>query len=190
MTVTRIEARRAGLRIHVDGAPVGLLDPLMLSALGLFTGAALSEAQFEQLCREVQLFEARQSALASLARQAQSGTGLLQRLLRKGFTREAAEQAVAHCDAMGYLDDLDFARSAAQKLQAKGYGRRRIADALHQKGVPRELIGQALEELPADRETLRLQLEGRLAGTDWADRAARDRALRALQRQGYSYEDI
>ena len=79
-----------------------------------------------------------------LARRDHGRRELAAKLRRKGFSREAVDQAVARCRELGYLDDARTAAVMASDLVRRGYGPLRIRQTLGQKGLDAEVIAQAL----------------------------------------------
>ena len=114
---------------------------------------------------------------------------LSDRLLRKGEAPEAVEPLMERLEELGVLDDARYAGLVVRHYAAKGYGVRRIQDALYQRGVPRELWEEALSELPEQDDTIDRLLRSRLRGAP-ADRDALRKAAAALQRRGFSYDEI
>ena len=191
MTVTRLQyLQRGGVRVYVDGEAIAVVDDTDVDTLALRRGCVLDEAALEQLHRHAAGFEARRRAAGSLARRNFSQKELHRHLTKKGVDDEAAQQAVQHYVQRGVVDDAAYAVRQAEKLQQKGYGRRRIAAELQRRGIDRALRERALEDLAPDREVIALHLERKLARVDWADRAQRDRARRALVQLGFEHGDI
>ncbi|MBQ3077059.1 MAG: regulatory protein RecX [Clostridia bacterium] len=189
--VTRLVwLKNGGLQVHLQQLPPTVIDTAELWEPPLERGRLLSEEELARLAAQAERFEARRSAAQSLARNNYSAGGLVQKLRQKGISQEAAEEAVDHYRAIGYLQDDRFAESLAERLSRKGCGRRRILDELRRKGVDGETAEAAMEALPADREVLAGQLAGKYRAVDWSDRPQRDRAVRALLRNGFDWEDI
>ena len=92
------------------------------------------------------------------------------------------------------MDDRAFAETYARELfQRKRYGARRVRQELSRKGVGRDIIDQVLEQYQdmdqAAGENIALVLERRYP-TWREDEKARRRAVAALQRLGYSFEQV
>ncbi len=133
---------------------------------------------------------AKQRALKLLDRRDYSRAELLRKLAEKGFEQAAAEAAVDRLVSLGFVDDARYAPIVVRHYAAKGYGAQRIRGELQRRGIPRALWDDAMAEMPAQDETLDRLLCARLKGADLADRAALKRAADALQRRGYSWDEI
>ena len=112
------------------------------------------------------------------------------RLLRAGFERDEVEGELARLEAVGLIDDEDFARQAAEhELNVRRSGRRAVTSKLAARGVGRETIERAITELEADDEEDRaLELaRARIARLGALERQAAYRKLVPfLQRRGYA----
>ncbi|MEI3363140.1 MAG: RecX family transcriptional regulator [Oscillospiraceae bacterium] len=79
----------------------------------------------------------------------------LERKLReKGASEAEAHYAAEWMEAIGAINDADYAAALVRHCGEKGYGPARVREKLHEKGVPRELWEEALEVCrtrPADR---------------------------------------
>ena len=186
-----IYLRNGGLRVVVDGQALCVIDAADWGAFCLTKGDALEQDKEAQLLACAQKFEARKRAAASLACQAYSAKGLERRLRQKGISQQAAQEAVEHYQGLGYVQDARYAVDLAQKLhETRCYGRRRIEQELRAKGVQQQQAREALSLLPPDEQALRRCLEKKHRAVDWEDPAQRARAVRALLRYGYTYEQI
>jgi regulatory protein len=111
----------------------------------------------------------------------------------RGFTPDAAADALARLDRQGLLDDLAAARSAV-RLRGVRYGRARVERELKARGFTRETMAAAFEaEGGADRERESLE---RLFRKLWKTRAdlapalRRRRVFESLVRRGFPAERI
>lgn len=102
----------------------------------------------------------------------------------------AIEQALAHLEREGYLDDARFARQLAEdKRLLEGWGADRVERRLLSLGVPPELVGAAVStrgrggELEAATALLRRRFPA--LGDDPRERR---RAFGVLARKGYDAE--
>ncbi len=113
--------------------------------------------------------------------------------MERGFTPDAAADALARLDRQGLLDDLAAARSAV-RLRGARYGRARVERELKVRGFTRETMAAAFEaEGGADREG---EVLARLFRKLWKTRAdlapaqRRRRVFEALVRRGFPAEKI
>jgi regulatory protein len=105
-------------------------------------------------------------ALGLLAVRARSRRELERRLLAAGFASTEVAEELVRLDAVGLIDDRDFARQVARHaFGARGSGARAVVDALAAKGIDPALIHEVVGELDGDPEAR-------------AERLARARAAR------------
>jgi regulatory protein len=120
----------------------------------------------------------------------QSSASLQRKLERRGYSADAAGEAVRRCAAFGYVDDAAMAASVAARHRRAGHGRARVAADLRSKGMAAELITAALDGQDATEEASALavarQLWERTGASGPHDRRARMRVAGALQRRGFS----
>jgi regulatory protein len=133
---------------------------------------------------------AEDAALRILRGAGQSGSSLQRKLERRGYTAEAAAEAVRRCAASGYVDDAAMAVSVAARHRRAGHGSARVAADLKAKGVAAELITDALDGQSDTEEAAALAVAQRLwersGAADANDQRARMRVAGALQRRGFS----
>jgi regulatory protein len=133
---------------------------------------------------------AEDAALRVLRGAGQSAASLQRKLERRGFTPDAAEEAVRRCTAAGYVNDAALAVSIAARHRRVGHGSGRVAADLKAKGVAGELITDALDGQSDTEEAaamaVALQLWHRAAPVDAHDQRARMRVAGGLQRRGFS----
>ena len=96
---------------------------------------------------------AKDRALRLLSFRSRSRTELEQRLLRAGCDPDEVERALQDLEAVGLIDDEQFARELAESQRRRGYGPRVGLAALRQKGVDRGLAERVMDETqPEDEE--------------------------------------
>ena len=129
------------------------------------------------------------AAAKQLSYRALSTKQLRDKLLEKGHTEDAVEYALEWLRARGLLNDETFAQSVVRSYTRRGYGELRIRQELSHRGVPREVADVAMEEYEAEDAMMCALLDKRLRG-DLSDRKEVDKAVAALQRRGYRWDDI
>lgn len=134
----------------------------------------------------------RSYALWLLGRQSYSVQGLRDRLVRRGYAAEEAEDAVEYLASIGYLNDQAFADSLVTDRAANGHGPRRLRWDLRSRGVEAEVVEAAVAQVPAEQlRAQALQLARRRLGqTPLSDPAAQQRLFRYLLQRGYEIELI
>ncbi len=114
------------------------------------------------------------------------------RLLRKGYDTQTAENAIAEISKLGLLDDREYARlyfHDAITLSAKGVFR--IKQELIKKGVARSIIDEAAEECEVStEENLLRYAEERLTVRPVKSYRELERFKAQLARRGYTPSEI
>ncbi len=85
-----------------------------------------------------------EAAAKLLSGRAHGRAELKRKLLARGFDPAASEAALDECARLGFLDDLDFAKSLASELRGRGCGSRKIASTFAKRGLAREVSDEAL----------------------------------------------
>jgi len=134
------------------------------------------------------------TALRVLRGAGQSSLSLQRKLQRRGYTAEAAAEAVRRCAAAGYIDDGALAASVAARHRRTGHGRAWIAADLRARGIDDVLIGEAIADETDTEEATAMALAGQLwtraATPEGHDPRARMRIAGQLQRRGFSPSTI
>ncbi len=114
------------------------------------------------------------------------------KLMLKGFPREAAEEAAAYLAAHGWIDERRDATFFVETLAThKKFGKSRIQKELYAKGFASEVIREVLAELEFDfSQTCAERIRGLGGAEIFADRERKQKAVAALFRYGFSFDDI
>jgi len=86
------------------------------------------------------------TALRILTRRDHSKYELVQKLKRRGFSREHIDDAVAFCERFDYTNDDRTVQVYIRQLKHKGYGKKRIQLELKKKGFRRSHIQDILDQ--------------------------------------------
>ena len=194
MELTSLEPRRKGLtQLYLDGEPGPKLDTEVVLLARLQPGDILSEEELQELVERSDARRAQEKALYLLEHRSHSKRELTEKVARTAASREAAQAAADRLEELGLLNDRAFAESYARELiQRKRYGLRRVRQELARKGIPRDMAEEVLApygEEDSAGENIALVLERRYP-TWREDEKARRRAVAALQRLGYSFEQV
>mgnify|MGYP001624005135 CR=1 FL=1 len=182
MILTDIRPRRRRLsQLYIDGEAAVQVDTETLARSGLAVGDELDDEALHALLEASAEHRAHEKALAD-------------KIARAEFDREAAQRAADRMEELGLIDDEDYARRLAQSLfGGKHFGARRVKQELRRKGIADDVIEAVLAEFSTDRdeteENIRAILERKYPGA-WTDEKVRRRAVAALQRYGYGFEEI
>ena len=169
MRVERIEASKHKkgriLLFLEDGACLKITEQELLD-FGLRSGDELDEAVLGRLKEAAGVSNARAAAADLIGKRAMSRRDLERKLREKGASEAEARYAAEWLEAIGALNDAEYAAALVRHCAQLGYGPARVREKLYEKGVPRELWEEALEELPADggqvEDFLRSKLRGRI----------------------------
>jgi regulatory protein len=186
--ITGVKKRRGRARIFVNGELWAELDSGIVAERGLCKGASLSHEELAEARVAGERPFAMSRALHSLGYRARSVHELRERLLRAGYAGETVSGVLARLGELGYLDDEEFARSAARDKARKRYGPRRIYGELRRAGVGEEIAQEVVEDEFAQRsefEEARAAVQRRYNIDERSDAQVR-RVYGFLMRRGYS----
>lgn len=191
MLITALEPRRKRLiALFLDGELAAKLDAETLLQSGLRIGMELDDEELHRLIQQSDAHRAQEKALYLLEHRSHSKKELADKISRT-TGRAAAERAAERMEELGLVNDAQYARNLAEELlQRKRFAARRAEYELLQKGIDRALAQEIVEELaPEPEESLRFLIE-RKYQRSLSDEKGRRRVFAALQRLGYSGEDI
>ena len=194
MELTAAEPRRRGLvQLFLDGEAAVKLDAQVFLQSGLKPGDQVSDQELFELIQASDARRAQEKALYLLEYRNYSKRELTEKIARTEASREAAQAAAGRMEELGLIDDRRFGEDYARELfSRKGYGARRAAQELRRKGLDQELVQELVEKYGSPEqsgENIRRVLEKKYPG--WReDEKVRRRAFAALQRLGYSYQEV
>ena len=194
MELTAAEPRRRGLvQLFLDGEAAVKLDTQVFLQSGLKPGDQVSDQELFELIQASDARRAQEKALYLLEYRNYSKRELTEKIARTAASREAAQAAAGRMEELGLIDDRRFGEDYAKELfSRKGYGARRAAQELRRKGLDQELVQELVEKYGSPEqsgENIRRVLEKKYPGWQ-ADEKVRRRAFAALQRLGYSYQEV
>jgi len=134
----------------------------------------------------------RRYAIYLLSQRALLGAELQEKLVAKGLSLAIAEQVVAYCKKMGYINDAGETKRRVAKELKKGRSMRATRYKLMQKkGVDETALQEALQNAgPTEEEALQKQLAKYAKKIDLKDREERRKLLAKLCRQGFSIDSV
>ena len=191
MRITEIRPRRKSLSaVFLDGEFAMNLDTAALREAGWREGLEISDEELLTLKQESSRRRAREKALYLLEHRDHSKKELAEKIARTEGV-EAGREAAERMEEIGLVNDASYARRyAAELLGRKGFAPRRARQELRRKGIDSELIEEILAEQEEDpQEKIREILERKYARV-LPDEKGRRRAIGALERLGYEYDDI
>ncbi len=187
MRITEVKPARHRLTaVFLDGERV-LIDTETFLLGGYRVGDEVSEEEWAALWEKAQNNRAYEKALYLLEYRAHSKGELLQKI-RREYSAEAALQAVQRVEALGLVNDLDFATRLAEELTAqKGYGKAGVKADLQRRGIDRDVIDEVLEQLPADQTACCKQWMAKKYKTLPTDPKEQAKLLAGAVRRGFDY---
>lgn len=189
MTVTAIRQSSPGrLIVSFDNGDELRSTLGAVTELRLYSGRELDEAEFEAFRTLSARSLAREKALELISRRPMSRKELIDKLLSKGETENAAEYCAAWLEENGFIDEERYAAQIARHYAAKGYGAGRVRAELGRRGLNRELWEDAMAAMPAGDEKLDRFIASRLRNPEDKDEIRK--VSSALYRRGYSWEEI
>ena len=192
MRIERIEAskhKRGRVLVFLeDGACLKITEQELLD-FGLRPGDELDTETLERLKEAAGVSNVKATAADLIGKRAMSRRDLERKLKEKGASEAEARYAAEWLEAIGAINDAEYAALLAQHCARQGYGPARIREKLYEKGVPRELWEDALDTLPDQSEDVDRFLRSKLRG-ELPDEKEKKRLTDALLRRGFSWGDV
>lgn len=191
MTITDIRPRRKGLsQLYIDGEEAMKLDTFTLEANGISVGQSFTDEELYELIKKSEAHRASQKALYLLEYRARSKKELIDKVSEVA-PKETAEQTADRMEELGLIDDREFARNFVRTLfSVKKFGKRRVIQELKLKGIDSLIIDEVIEEYDDEPiEKIKIILNKKYKGFA-EDEKIKRRAVSALQRYGYSFDEI
>ena len=192
MRIERVEAskhKRGRVLVFLeDGACLKITEQELLD-FGLRAGDDLNKAALARLKEAAGVSNVKAAAADLIGKRAMSRASLEKKLKEKGASEAAARYAAEWLEAIGAINDADYAALLAQHCARQGYGPARIRDKLYEKGVPRELWEDTLDQLPDNGGQIDRFLQSKLRGRA-PEEKEKKRLTDALLRRGYSWSDV
>ena len=192
MRVERVEAskhKKGRVLVFLgDGACLKITEQELLD-FGLRSGDELDEETLKRLKEAAGVSNTRAAAADLIGKRAMSRRDLERKLQEKGASETEARYAAEWLEAIGALNDAEYAAALVRHYSRLGYGPARVREKLYEKGVPRELWEDALEELPADGGQVDAFLRSKLRGRV-PDEKEKRRLTNALLRRGFPWWEV
>ena len=192
MKIERIEASRHKKgRVLVfleDGACLRITEQELLD-FGLRSGDELDDKTLQRLKEAAGVSNVKATAADLVGKRAMSRRDLERKLQNRGASETEARYAAEWMEAIGAINDADYAAVLARHCAEQGYGPPRVREQLYEKGVPRELWDDALDALPDSAGQIDAFLERKLRGRV-PDQREKKRLCDALLRRGFSWPEV
>ena len=170
-----------------DGSILKITEQELLD-FGLRPGDELDGEALERLKSAAGVSDVKTTAADLIGRRAMSRAELERKLREKGGSESDARYAGEWLEAIGAINDADYAARLVRHCGQLGYGPARARERLREKGVPKELWDDALEELPDPAEAIDAFLRAKLRGE--LDQREKKRLSDALLRRGFAWPDV
>ena len=192
MRVERVEAskhKKGRVLVFLgDGACLKITEQELLD-FGLRSGDELDEETLKRLKEAAGVSNTRAAAADLIGKRAMSRRDLERKLQEKGASEAEARYAAEWLEAIGALNDAEYAAALVRHYSRLGYGPARVREKLYEKGVPRELWEDALEELLEDGGQVDGFLRSKLRGRT-PDEKEKRRLTNALLRRGFPWGEV
>lgn len=188
------------LHVHVDDENPSLLHLLWDEEWVLAVNKALFSRRLKALercrekseliaeCRKIERQAALVEAIRLLSRKGYFRHELMDKLISKGFSDEAAEHTVEEMGKKGYIDDQLRSEKIVRMELEKGHGPQYICQMLKHKRVPSDVIAALLPLMKkSEKQSLKSHLTKRSKMSDPHDQKKK---IARLLRRGYSFDAI
>lgn len=205
--LTAVPKQPGRVAVEVDRAPAGIVFIEKAIELSLAVGREVEPSIVEAVASEAAALKTYDRALRLLAARGRSVRELRRRLLAVKEPEEHVTAAIERLEAIGALDDDDYARQVARsQMVGRGYAPRRLRQELAKRGVARDVADRAIEVVLTEDAapgsfgaeqgvdpavTIERIARKKMRGLGSVDPEARARRLYAfLARRGYDGDDI
>lgn len=190
MLITAIEPRRKAMSaLYLDGEFVINLDTRTLIENRFDVGREIDDEDLHEIINLSNERRAKEKALWLISYRDHSKKELADKIKRT-CDEESAEKAVERMEELGLVNDEIFAERYARKLLfSKHMSKSAAVYELSKKGIDKETAEVILESIDVDeREQIREVIDRKYKNIN--DEKIKRRAVSALQRLGYRWDDI
>ena len=190
MLITAIEPRRKGLSaLYLDGEFAVSLDTQTLLENRFDVGREVSDGELKDIIEKSGERRAKEKALWLISYRDHTKKEL-QDKLRRTCDAQSAEKAADRMEELGLVNDEQYAQRYARRLLLeKRLTRRAALFEMTRKGIDKQTAEEALGAVDVDyRDNIRAVIEKKYRSI--GDEKTKRRAVAALQRLGYGWDDI
>ena len=190
MLITAIEPRRKAMSaLYLDGEYVMNLDTRTLIENRFDVGKDIDDEDLHEIIRLSNERRAKEKALWLISYRDHSKKELADKIKRT-CDEESADKAVERMEELGLVNDESYALHYAQKLIfTKHMSKNAVVYELARKGIDKQLAAEILDEIEVDSiEQIRIIIDKKYKNI--SDEKIRRRAVAALQRLGYRWDEI
>ena len=174
----------------------GKISAVMLSELSfasrLGTIFEIDRKTCDAVLRSMKLHAAIKKGISLLGFSRNTAKSMKIKLTQRGYPSDIAEEAAVYLASHGYIRENTDAELLAEMLaERKLYGKNRIKKELYAKGFEAESISFALDGLDVDFAEICAKRIKNMGGTSiFEEKATKSKAMAALMRYGFSYDDV
>ncbi len=190
MLITAVKPRRKGLSaLFIDGEFAMNLDTQTLLENRFDVGREIDDEDLKEITELSNERRAKEKALWLISYRSHSKKELTDKI-RRTCDNDSAEKAVERMEELGLVNDEEYARQYARKLLLQKKMTKRVAVfELSRKGIDKETAAAVLDEIDVDyKENIRDIIKKKYRNI--SDEKTKRRAVAALQRLGYGWDDI
>ena len=190
MKITAVEPRRKQMcALFIDGEYVMNLDAQTLIENRFDVGREIDDDELKEIIEKSSERRAKEKALWLISYRSHSKKELFDKL-KRSFDEASAQKAVDRMEELGLINYEEFAKLYARKLvNGKKMSVKAAEFELYRKGIDKITAEQVLGELEYDPKTQIIEfITKKYKNID--DEKIKRRAVAALQRKGYSWEEI
>ena len=190
MLITAVEPRRKAMcALYLDGEFVMNLDARTLIENRFDVGREIDDEDLHEIIKLSNERRAKEKALWLISYRDHSKKELTDKIKRTS-DEESAEKAVERMEELGLVNDELYAQRYAHKLIfSKHMSKNAVVFELARKGIDRDVAEEILDNIEVDEsQQIREIIDKKYRNLN--DEKVKRRAVSALQRLGYRWDDI
>ena len=190
MLITAVEPRRKAMcALYLDGEFVMNLDARTLIENRFDVGREIDDEHLHEIIKLSNERRAKEKALWLISYRDHSKKELTDKIKRTS-DEESAEKAVERMEELGLVNDELYAQRYAHKLIfSKHMSKKAVVFELARKGIDRDVAEEILDNIEVDEsQQIREIIDKKYRNLN--DEKVKRRAVSALQRLGYRWDDI
>lgn len=192
MLIERYEKDSRGrVLVQFDDGSRCRLEKSTAEAYSLSEGAEIAPEDWEGICAEELLPEAKDRVLDILERADRTERQLREKLRADLYPEEVVGRAIEFAKHYGYLDDARYAGNYVRRFQGEK-STAEMRSVLRQRGIAGELIDRAFEEELTEQpeDVIRRWLEKKHYDAESAGEKEKRKVFQFLLRKGFRSEEI
>lgn len=191
MIITEIREQKNGrFAIYADGQYIMSADANTLGLSNLRKGMEISPQELETFAKAAQEQFAKDKAFTFLSYRDHTKEELRRKLLRS-VDDETADSAAQKMVDLGLVNDETYAEKfACELLNIKLFGADRAIYEMTRRGLDRELARETVEQLDTNPHERIKRFINKKFPRGFADEKERRRAVAALSRYGFKWDEI